>query len=120
MILQDTDKKFTVVVTAKSGERGLEYWVVLYNDKYDPRSVLLDAEGKFSIFHSSNIETTIQEAKVWAKFLGVELDISSIESAASTVAMQPEKKDLLNNSKNLSRSVFGSLKKRAHMTFDSK
>lgn len=111
MMLYATERQFHVTVVAKSGDRGLEYWVVLLNDKYDKNVKLLDSDGKFSIFHSSNIETTVDEANNWAKFLGVPVDLSSVESARlSHTARQEEKKQKLNNV--MSVNSFGSMRKR--------
>lgn len=114
-MLQATERQFQVSVVAKQGDRGLEYWVVLLNDKYDKNVKLLDSDGKFSIFHCPNIETTVEEAQVWGKFLGVDVDLSSVESARSTQAVQQEEKKQ-KIAMTASISSFGASRKRAHTT----
>lgn len=114
-MLKATERQFQVTVVAKQGNRGLEYWVVLLNDQYDKNVQLLDSTGKFSIFHCPNLETTVGEATAWGKFLGVEVDLSAVESAKNTqAAQQEEKQHKLASSTAV--SSFGASRKRRHPT----
>ena len=112
---QETERQFKVTVVAKRGSYGLEYWVVLLNDQYREDPLLLDNIGKFSIFNSRSIETTVTEAQVWAKFLGVEVDLSSVESARLTTAAQPKEELKPKTISTSSIRSFGSVRRRGEL-----
>ena len=116
-MLQETERQFKVTVVAKSGSYGLEYWVVLLNDQYAEDPLLLDTVGKLSIFNSRNIETTVTEAMLWGKFLGVEVDLSSVESARNAIAAQPKEDLKAKVVSSSTTSSFGSFKRRANHTY---
>lgn len=118
-MLHQTERQFRVTVVAKRGSYGLEYWVVLLNDQHNEDPLLLDSVGKRSIFNSRNIETTVTEAMLWGKFLGVEVDLSSVESARNAIAAQPKEELKAKVINSTSTSSFGSFKRRANYMYDA-
>lgn len=66
--------RFRVSITHSKESCGIKYWVLLENGTRPPDAKFFDHKGQLTPFRTENFEHAQYEAKVWADFLGVEVN----------------------------------------------
>ena len=68
------EKEFSVSIIHSKESSGIKYWVLLENGTRPTDAKFFDHTGQLTPFRTEHFEHAKYEAKVWADFLGVEVN----------------------------------------------